>query len=124
MVVGTIGLQQRLQFAQGFHDHVGGGGTFLDGFSRFPIQALNLIGKHHACSVRIVTDDNFEGVALSLAGHGTTEYQAAGSVIVNRREDKGRSMACLFMAGLRVEVQPHDISSIRNVGRFFHHQIS
>lgn len=97
-------LGQRLQFAQGFHNHVEGGRAFLDGFAGFPIQALDLIGKHHACSVRIVAGNDFKGVALSLTGHGTTEHQAADSVVADRREDEGRSMACLLMACLRVEL--------------------
>lgn len=77
-------LKQRLELAQGFHDDVEGGRTFFDGFACLPIQALDLIRQHDAYSLRVVADNDFEGITLLLASHGTTEHQPAGPIVAGR----------------------------------------
>jgi hypothetical protein len=74
-------LQQRLKFAQSFHDHVGRRGAFLDCLSSFPIQALDLIRQHHAPVVWFVNYDDFEGIPLLVVGHGAAEHQAACTIV-------------------------------------------
>lgn len=74
-------LEQGLEFAQGFHEHGRRGDTFLDGFSLFPVEILHLIRQHDARSVRVVADEDFEGIAFPLAGHGAAEHESAGPVV-------------------------------------------
>lgn len=45
---GRLVLEERLQFAEGFFDHIEWGSPLLDGFSHFPIQTLDLIRRRDA----------------------------------------------------------------------------
>ena len=77
-------LEQRLKLAEGFFDHIERRGSFLDGFSHFPIQTFDLICQHDAGLARLSIDDNLKRIAFFLAGHGAAEHQAAGAIVAGR----------------------------------------
>jgi len=75
-----------------------------------------LIRQNGACDWQTVGYAHLERVALDLTGNWAQQGQADFGVIGERRQHQGRAPSRLFVAGLRIEGEPHDIPAARHKG--------
>ena len=87
-----------------------------------PVEVLEVIGEGDSLD-GLDLDRDFERVAFHMAGDRDHHREAGLGVVGLWRKDKGGSLAGLFATRLRVEIGPHDIAALRDVGGLFH-QIS
>ena len=80
-----------------------------------PIKALDLIRERH--TRRLTGQANLKRIVLDLGGRWTAEQQPGASIVGRRAQHHGGPVSSLLVAGLRVELQPNDITGIRHVFR-------
>jgi hypothetical protein len=80
--------------------------------SRPPIKALHLIGEHDAGWRP--RQGHFERIPLDLCRHRATNHQPDPAIVSRGAEHDGRLVSGLLVLGLRVEVEPDNIASIRH----------
>jgi hypothetical protein len=115
-----FGAQQRDGFFDDFIQNV-----LIDCADKFrltlsPIKTLQLIGENHSRHHWIVGDQYFPRIALLLVRNRTDHGETEGSVIVDRRQNERGAATRLFVARLRIKVQPNDISPTRHIATFAH----
>ena len=80
-----------------------------------PIQVFDLVCQSNSGYGWIVFDSDFERVAFDLIRDRAKQCESGFAVVCSGREHKCRTMTGLFMPGLRIEVQPYDMTTIRQV---------
>lgn len=72
-----------------------------------------MMNQQHAAGIQSIREGVFQWVPLDLAGDGAGEEKACGGVEAFCRKDQGGSAACLFVAGLWVEIDPDQLAAFR-----------
>ena len=88
--------------------------------SRLPIDILDVICQDDARDRGATWQCNLEGVTLHLTCDRTGNSEASPGVVGARRQDQRWPTAALLMSGLRIERQPNQIASVRDVGARYH----
>src|SRR5438105_2137430 len=88
-----------------------------------PILALEVIGQHDAANGQSIRQRYLEGIAFHMPCDWAHQRQTNRFVVRCWGDNKARTAARLFMAGLRTKIQPHKVALRGSVGGTFH-QIS
>ena len=78
-----------------------------------PIQALHLIREDDAGDTESTWDPNLERISLDPAGDRTKQREADLAVVRGRRQHNSGTTSCLLPSGLRVEIDPDGIPTLR-----------
>jgi hypothetical protein len=113
-------LQQSADPLPHVGEDVGGSLRLKDDAPSLPVKILQMIRKDHSGDPAPRWESDLERVALRLTGDRARDCEARFRVVEAWRQDQCGPPAPLFMTGLRVERQPHEITGVGHVGADYH----
>jgi len=103
----ALRLKKRGQLREHLGDDFLGEGSFKLGFSRVPVETLDLVCEHDTRHRNARRNCDFERIPLDLAGNRTEKRESDAGVVGARRDDQGWSTPSLFVTSLSGDsVQP------------------
>ena len=113
-------IQENSQLLKNFAHDAGRCLRFETNPSGPPIQTLVLVGQNDPGDGAGGTEDDLEGIALGPGSDWAEQAKAGFPVVASRAQRQGRAASGLFMAGLRIEGQPHNFPVSGDVGPLYH----
>src|SRR5579859_5078309 len=95
-------------------------------FARFmcipaaPIEALQMVGEDYSIHSMARRECYFKRVALGMTRYGTQHGKAGLLIIFPWRKNYGRTPSRLFPPGVRREIYPNNIASLRHIFPGYH----
>ena len=88
-----------------------------------PVKALDLISQHNSLNPQTGRKRHLEWIPLPLRSDWTQQCEPHPAVVGGRGQDQRGPLAGLLMTGLRIELQPDNVTTPRDVA-LGHYQIS
>ena len=104
---------QRCQLCPNFSQFRGSDLPLACRLTRPPILALHLVRQHD--TRRLPGKRHLERVALDPRGRRTADNHAGPAIVAGGTENDGLAVPRLLVTGLRIELQPDDVSRIGHV---------
>ena len=83
--------------------------------SGLPVDATEMVGQHDASDRQPGRQLDFERIAFHLAGDRAGQGKSGATVVRSRGQHKSRTTAGLLPAGLRIERQPDEVTTVGDV---------
>ena len=81
-----------------------------------PVKTFQLIGKNNTCNAATFRSNDLKGISLDAGRDWTEKRQPDFSIVRLWRYNQSLTPASLFTARLWCELQPDQITSVRNIG--------
>src|SRR5262249_34386184 len=111
----VFGLKQCSNLSHYFLHKLSGGVFYQLGIPATPVKTSYLIGEHRACHRSIFWKLNLERISLDLVGDRAEKSEPGLLVVGAGRRHQGGPPPPLFVAGLRREIEPDQISALGQI---------
>ena len=84
-------------------------------FPLAPVEALDLVRENGPLRRKTGWKDHFERIAFHLCSDRAEQRKADSGIVRSRRDHQRRTMAGLLVPGLRIELEPDNVSTVGNI---------